>query len=58
MWSTSHIKIKCPDAIFKIPDMFQWIVVATSSKHIEDISKAPDNVLSHMEFIDEVSSIF
>ena len=44
--------------MFRIPDVFHWIVVATDSKHIEDIYKAPDNVLSNVEPIDEVSSVF
>ena len=58
IWSISHIKNQWPGAVFKVPDLFQWIVVATSSKHIEDLYKAPDNVLSSMKAIDEVSSIY
>ena len=44
--------------MFKIPDMFHWIVVATGSKHIEDIYKAPESVLSNSGPIEEASSIF
>ena len=58
VWSTSHIKIQWPDAVFKMPDVFQWIVVATGSKHLEDIYKVPDNVLSNLEAIGDVRSIF
>ena len=43
--------------MFKVPDLFQWIVVTSGSKHIEDLYKAPDNVLSFMDAIVEVSSI-
>jgi len=38
-----------PDTVFKVPDLFQWIIVATGSKHLEDLYKAPDNVLSFMD---------
>ena len=54
----SHIKIQWPDAVFKMPDVFQWIVIATGTKHLEDIYRAPDNVLSNLEAIDDVRSIF
>jgi hypothetical protein len=43
--------------MFKIPNLFQWSVVVTDSKHIEDIYKAPDNALSIMKAIEDVSSI-
>jgi hypothetical protein len=52
-----NIKIQWPDAVFKVPDLFQWVIVATGSKHIEDLYKAPDNVLSFMDAVIEVSSI-
>ena len=40
--------------MFKVPDLFQWVIVATGSKHIEDLYKAPDNVLSLLDALDEV----
>jgi len=45
-----------PNAIFKIPDMLQWLVVITESRVIEEIRKAPENLLSFMDSLDEVSS--
>ena len=48
-WSTSHIKIQWPGALFKVPDLFQWVIVATGSKHLEDIYTAPDSLLSSMD---------
>jgi hypothetical protein len=42
--------------MFKIPDLLQWIVVATEPSMIEEIRKAPEDVLSFMEAIEEVSS--
>ena len=54
---TSNFEIQWPGAVFKVPDLFQWIVVASGSKHLEDIYKAPDKVLSSMKPIEEVSSI-
>jgi hypothetical protein len=51
------LQIQWPGALYKVPDLFQWIVVATSLKHIEDLYKAPENVLSALEPIEEVSSI-
>ena len=43
--------------MFKVPQMFQWIIVATGSKHLEDGYKAPDNVLSSMKAIEDVSLV-
>jgi len=45
-----------PNAIFRIPDMLQWLVVITESRVIEEIRKAPENLLSFMDSLDEVSS--
>ncbi|KIM38977.1 hypothetical protein M413DRAFT_447338 [Hebeloma cylindrosporum] len=44
---------KWPNAVFKIPDMLQWLVVITESRVIEEIRKAPESVLSFMESLDE-----
>jgi hypothetical protein len=46
-----------PGALFKVPDLFQWIVVVIGSKNVEDLYKAPENVLSSMGALIEVSSI-
>ena len=45
-----------PNRMFKIPDLLQWIVIATEPSMIEEIRKAPDDVLSFMDALDEVSS--
>jgi len=44
-----------PNAVFKIPDMLQWLVIFTESRVIEEIRKAPEGVLSLMASLDEVS---
>jgi len=44
---------KCPGTMFKVPQLLQWHVVATEPRVIEDIRKAPDNVLSSIAAIDE-----
>ena len=54
----TFFKIQWPGGVFRVPDLFQWVVIATGSKHTEDIYKAPDNVLSSIKAIEEVSSIF
>ena len=45
-----------PNTMFKIPDLLQWIVVATEPSMIEEIRKAPDDVLSFLDALEEVSS--
>ena len=37
--------------------MFQWIVIATGSKLVEEVYKAPDNVLSSMKATEDVSLV-
>ena len=45
-----------PNKMFKIPDSLQWIVVATEPSIIEEIRKAPEDVLSAMDALEEVST--
>ena len=45
-----------PNKMFKIPDLLQWVVVATDPSMIEEIRKAPENVLSFMDALEEVSN--
>ena len=40
--------------LFKIAQFRRWMVLATGSQLIDDIKRAPDNVLSHTEPMDEV----
>jgi hypothetical protein len=42
--------------MFKIPDLLHWIVVATEPSMIEEIRKAPEDVLSFVDAVEEVSS--
>ena len=46
-----------PNAIFKIPDIkpWQWLVIVTESRVVEEIQKAPEGVLSFLATLDEVS---
>ena len=44
--------------MFKVPDLLQWIVVATEPSTIDDIMKAPEDVLSLVNALEEVSSFF
>ena len=57
MHISHYNKIQWPDAVFKVPHLFQWIIVPTGSKHIEDLYKAHENVLSSRDAFLEVSSI-
>ena len=42
--------------MFKIPDLLEWIVIATEPSTIEEIRKAPEDVLSFMDALEEVSN--
>ncbi|KIM39577.1 hypothetical protein M413DRAFT_447055 [Hebeloma cylindrosporum] len=44
---------KWPKTVIKIPDLLQWIVVATEPELIEEIRKAPENVLSFVDALEE-----
>ena len=48
---------KWPGAVFRVPDLFRWSLIASGSKHLEELYKAPENVFSSMEAIHEVISI-
>ena len=54
---TSLSSFKWPGAVFRVPDLFRWSLIASGSKHLEELYKAPENVFSSMEAINEVSSI-
>ena len=54
---SSLIKIQCQGALFKVSDLFQWIIIVSSSDHLEDLYKAPDSILSFMNAIIKVNSI-
>jgi len=41
--------------MFKVPDLLHWIVVITEPSMVEEIRKAPENVLSLMDAVDDVS---
>lgn len=43
--------------MFKVPDLFQWVIIATGSKQIEELYKAPENILSSVDANVEASSI-
>ena len=45
-----------PNAVFKIPDLFEWLVLAQEPSVINEIQKAPEDLLSAMDSLDEVSS--
>jgi len=42
--------------VFKIPDLLHWIVVVTEPSMVEEIRKAPENLLSFIDALDDVSS--
>jgi len=44
-----------PNTRFKIPDLLHWIVVVTEPSMVEEIRKAPENVLSFIDAVDDVS---
>jgi hypothetical protein len=41
-------------SIFKVPNFSRWTVVVTGSKFIDELRKAPEDVLSFSEATDEV----
>ena len=43
--------------IFKIPTIDHWVVIV-SGKYMEELHRAPDDVLSFMEAVREVSASF
>ncbi|KAJ3504346.1 hypothetical protein NLJ89_g7978 [Agrocybe chaxingu] len=43
-----------PNAMFKVADMFQWMVVITDPKTVDEVRKLPDNVASSSEANDEI----
>jgi len=45
-----------PNAMFRIPELLEWVVVAHEPKVIEEIQKASVNVLSSADAFSEVSS--
>ena len=45
-----------PNTTFKIPDLLRWIVVTTDPSMIEEIRRAPEDVLSLMDALEEVSN--
>ena len=42
--------------LIKIPDVLQWLVVATEPRVIDKIRKAPEGALSSMDAMEEVNS--
>jgi hypothetical protein len=46
--------LKYPNQPFKIAAMSKWVVVVSGKQYIDDIRKAPDEVLSLVEAIAEV----
>ena len=45
-------------APFKVADIYRWIVVVSSPKHVEELRRAPDDTLSFAEAIKDVSNCF
>ena len=41
-------------APFKIAEQYHWMVVLSNRKHIQELFRASDDVLSHKEAISEV----
>lgn len=41
--------------MFKVPELERWHVIVTSPKLVEEVRKAPEDVLSLSYFLDEVS---
>ncbi|KAF8159223.1 cytochrome P450 [Crassisporium funariophilum] len=37
---------KWPSSMFKVPDLFQWVVVVRNPKHIDELRRAPEDILS------------
>jgi hypothetical protein len=43
--------------LFKVANLSRWIVLTTNSELIEDIRKAPDEILSHKKPPSEVPTL-
>ncbi len=43
--------------MFKVATLSKWMVLPTNSKLVEDIRKAPEDILSHAEPTDEVLAV-
>ena len=43
------------NGVFKVPELERWHVIVTSPKLVEEVRKAPEDVLSLSYFLDEVS---
>ncbi len=48
------VLIQTKPGVFKIPTFRQWIVVPSGSELIEEVMKAPDNILSVREPLENV----
>ena len=54
---TSKFSGQVHRAMFKVPDLFKWIVIVTGMEQMEDLYKAPDKVLSSRVSVEEASTI-
>jgi len=46
-----------PNAMFKVPDLLEWFVLAHEPKVVDELLKAPEESLSSLRAVDEVSSL-
>ena len=46
-----------PNAMFKVPDLLEWLVLVHEPKVVDELLKAPEDVLSSLRAVDEVSSL-
>lgn len=56
--TSAHNLTQWPNSLFKVPGLFEWIVIASQPALIDDIRKAPEHVLSAHLAIEEVSSLY
>ena len=51
------VLLQAGPGLFKVANFSTWMVLPTTSELVEDIRKAPDDILAHMEPKDEVPAL-
>lgn len=55
--NSGFLYLQYPNRPFKVAAISKWVVVLSGKQHIDDIRRAPDEVLSLVEAIAEVKSL-
>jgi hypothetical protein len=55
--NTSNRALQAGPGLFKIATFSSWMVLLSNPELVEDIRKAPEEILSHKEPLDEVPAL-